>query len=375
MQNEGEHPARHLPPLCVTLGADHSDTPQVVAQLAQIIQRRKTRQINNPLHMLYFNIGNGEMAGHMVDMCCSPLRISGTEQDEAALESAKSLLARKKSLGLLYSLDPSNSPASALRNKFECVGGADMVVYAHGAYPHRLPQFKLTRMVERLNDLTAPHGAVVTLHHYGPSDVDHLRRNIGLQPHFAAAGVACNTQHRLENAFNEGKMYAFSVIMPNCFDLPANLVALDALFAGDESSLTTEDARDAALIRQVLEQVAGGKEALDETLQGAESLALRFFKDRIAEHAGASLPITLGGGQMVMAFHSLELAQEAFLLMQAASRSLPIPSIVLPISTDVAPSFDKRGTYEEWTVTLRKRGILQPPQVAQMHRMQPHLSL
>ncbi|MBM3618985.1 MAG: hypothetical protein FJX23_10650 [Alphaproteobacteria bacterium] len=356
-----------IPPLCVTLGADHDDTPNVVGQLSRIVSARRSGvAAENPLHMLYFNIGNGVLAAQMADAIASPLRISGTESDAAAMEEARRVLVGKSVLGALHDLDPSNSPAMALRNKFGCVGGADLLVYAHGAYPGRLPQFKLSRMVERLGDLTSRNGAIVTLHNHGPSDVDTIKKSVLGLPNFSAPGLNCNTQHKLENAFGEAKLYSFSVIVPNYMELPANLVALEAIFERQEMQLEGKDADDAEILLQTLQKVAGGKEALQETLQGLDSLSLRFFKERIAETGGKSLPITVGGGQMVMAFHSLEMAQEAFAAMRDATRSMDIPPILLPIHREVSPHFDKHASYGEWKVTLQKRGIVEPPIVAQI---------
>lgn len=356
-----------IPPLCVTLGADHDDTPQIVGQLSRIVEARKTAATSaNPLHMLYFNIGNGVLAGQMADAIAAPLRISGTESDAMAMEEARRVLVGKAALGALHSLDPSNSPAMALRNKFGCVGGADLLVYAHGAYPGRLPQFKLSRMVERLGDLTSRNGAIVTLHNHGPSDVDTIKKSVFGLPNFSAPGLNCNTQHKLESSFNEAKLYSFSVIVPNYMELPANIIALEAIFERKEMFLDGQDAEDADVLLKTLESVAGGKEALQETLQGMDSLSLKFFKERIAETGGQSLPITVGGGQMVMAFHSLDMAREAFAAVQAASRGMDIPPIVLPIHREISPQFDKHTTYGEWKVTLQKRGIVEPPLVAQI---------
>lgn len=357
-----------VPPLCVTLGADHDDTPSIVGQLSKIVSARRFAAATsaNPLHMLYFNIGNGGLAGQMADAIAAPLRISGTENDAVAMEEARRVLVGKAALGALHSLDPSNSPAMALRNKFGCVGGADLLVYAHGAYPGRLPQFKMSRMVERLGDLISRNGAIVTLHNHGPSDVDTIKKSVFGLPNFSAAGVNCNTQHRLESAFGEAKLYSFSVIVPNYMELPANIVALEAIFEQKTAFLDDKDAEDAEILLKTLESVAGGKEALQETLQGVDSLSLRFFKDRIAETGGKSLPITVGGGQMVMAFHSLEMAQEAFAAVRDASRSMDIPPIVLPIHREVSPQFDKHTSYGEWKVMLQKRGLVEPPIVAQI---------
>lgn len=356
-----------IPPLCVTLGADHDDTPQVIGQLSRIVSARKSAVTSaNPLHMLYFNIGNGVLAGQMADAIAQPLRISGTECDEATMEEARRVLVGKAALGALHSLDPSNSPAMALRNKFGCVGGADLLVYAHGAYPGRLPQFKMSRMVERLGDLTSRNGAIVTLHNHGPSDIDTIKKSVFGLPNFSAPGLNCNTQFKLESAFAEAKLYSFSVIVPNYMELPANIVALEAVFEQRTAMLDGQDADDAEVLLKTLETVAGGKDALQETLRDMDALSMRFFKDRIAQTGGKSLPITVGGGQMVMAFHSLEMAQEAFAAVRDASRGMDIPPIVLPIHREISPQFDKHSSYGEWKVTLQKRGIVEPPIVAQI---------
>lgn len=359
-----------IAPLCVTLGADHGDTPHVVGQVAQLVGKKRN-QAANPLNMLYFNIGDGMLAGQMADairsrMPAQSIRISGTEQNEQLLPQAQSLLKHKSALGVLHALDPSNSPAVALRNRLECVGGADMLVYAHGAYPGRLPAFKLSRMVERLGDLIAPHGAVVTLHNHGISDVDTIRKQVLGLAHFSAPGLHCNTQHKLESAFGAARLHSFSVIVPNYLELPANLLALEAIFEGADHELDGQDADDAEVLRRTLEQVAGGKEVLEETLQEADAVALEFFRDRITGAEGKSMPITLGGGQMVMAFHSLEMAQAAFAAMQEAARHMDIPAIVLPIDRAIAPELNAHATHSEWKQALQKRGIIQPPEIAQL---------
>lgn len=77
------------------------------------------------------------------------------------------------------------------------------------------------------------------------------------------------------------------------------------------------------------------------------------------------MPITIGGGQMVMAFRSQDLAREAFREVNTTCQEMTPPGIALPISSSVMPEFDKHASHRRWKGKLAERGIVNPPRVCQ----------
>lgn len=371
-------PVKPVSPLAsIALGADQKAVSLLVGAVSGVIETHKSSTSESPLFRIAdLNLGDGAMAATVVDAFRQQMnntnafvRVSGTELDESALESARELLDSRDALGVIGLHDASSSPAAELRNRLQCGGGADMVVYAHAAYPSKLPSFKLQRMVDRLGDMAAPHGAVVTLHNHGPSDVDDIRKQVFSRPAFATAGNNCNTQERLEQSFRDAKLHSFSVTVPNVAHLPVNLEAITAIFSGTESMLSGKDAKDAAQIRVTLEAMAGGKEKMDAAIEdmddAARGKAVQYFEKRVKQAGGHDLPITIGGGQMVMAFRSQALAQEAFAAVNRTCMEMNPPAIALPISKSVMPEFDKKSAYSEWKSKLAEHGIHNPPKVCQ----------
>jgi hypothetical protein len=371
-------PVTSVSPLAsIALGADQKAVSLLVGAVSGVIETHKSSTSESPLFRIAdLNLGDGAMAATVVDAFRQQMnntnafvRVSGTELDESALESARELLDSRDALGVIGLHDASSSPAAELRNRLQCGGGADMVVYAHAAYPSKLPSFKLQRMVDRLGDMAAPHGAVVTLHNHGPSDVDDIRKQVFSRPAFATAGNNCNTQERLEQSFRDAKLHSFSVTVPNVAHLPVNLEAITAIFSGTESMLSGKDAEDAAQIRVTLEAMAGGKEKMDAAIEdmddAARGKAVQYFEKRVKQAGGHDLPITIGGGQMVMAFRSQALAQEAFAAVNRTCMEMNPPAIALPISKSVMPEFDKKSAHSEWKSKLAEHGIHNPPKVCQ----------
>lgn len=361
----------------VALGADQQAVALLVGVISGVVGQHKEAEHNSPIFRIAdLNIGDGAVAACVVDAfrrhchdASALVQVSGTELDAGALEQARETLTQRNALGTLGLQDASSCPASELRNKLQCGGGADMVVYAHAAYPCRLPAFKLSRMVDRLGDMVASHGAIMTLHNHGPSDVDNIRKQVLGLPILATAGMNCNTQQKLEQAFNDAHLHSFSVTVPNAVTLPANMQAIEAIFANGENTLNGKDAKDAATIRTTLEKVAGGAEkfatCVAEMDAAARDCATGYFAERIRKAGGADLPLTVGGGQMVLAFRTAGLAQEAFAAINRTCQSMEPPAIALPISRDVMPEFDKHSAHKEWKGKLAEQGITNPPRVCQ----------
>lgn len=364
------------PPSSIALGADQYAVSTLVGAISTLIHRRKGNLFESPIFRIAdLNIGDGSVSACVVDAFrrhCGQdayVRVSGTEKDAAVLEQAREALLARNALGVLDVQDAASNPAKTLRNRLECGGGADMVVYAHAAYPERLSGTRLPRMVNRLGDMVATrHGAVVTLHNHGASDADVIREKMTGRRNHSTAGVICNTQHKLEQAFNDTHMHAFSITVPNAVTLPANMRAVDAVLSRGEAALGGKDAADAAAMRDMLEKLSGGGKELDAALAAMGDDARQdlsaFFRRRIRQAGGKDMPVTVGGGQMVMAFHSAELAQEAFKAVNIACREMSPPAIALPISRSVMPEFDKSGAHEEWKGKLAEHGI-DPPRVCQ----------
>lgn len=370
MDDSPTRKAANVPPLSLTLGADGQAVSALLGVVSAVVTGHKTVSTDESVFRIAdLNIGDGHIAASVVDAYRAsnrngPVRVSGTHTDFDALESARESLQSRGVLGTLDLQDASASPAAALRNRLECGGGADLVLYPHAAYPDKLPPFKLPRMVDRLGDMVAPHGAVVTLHNHGPADIDEIRSKVLGLPAHSAAGVNCNTQKRLEEGFQGAKLHSFSVTVPNTLELPANMKAIEALFIGDVSHLGSKDAADAKTIRNTLESLSGGAKELDAAIAGMDGgqrvQAVQYFGQRIKQAGGKDLPITLGGGQMVMAFRSSEVAQEAFSAVNKVCQGMTPPAIALPISRDVMPEFDKRSAHADWSGKLAQQGIVAP---------------
>lgn len=357
----------------------------LMGKLSDVIHQHKFVQ-KGPQHLLMvdLNMGNGAFAEGFVDTYLkSPagqtgtISISGTGHCDDQLEEARSRLRRKNALGQLFEMDPSNTVGQQLRNKLGCVGGADIVAYAHAAYPSRLPSHKLPRMVDRLGDLIAGHGAVVTVHHHGASDVDEIKSKLFKKPCFSAPGRNCNTQHKLESAFSEANLHSFAITVPNYMTVPANLKAIEAIFTQQDAELSGRNAGDAVILRGVFEQIAGGKETFAEVLaemgESERSGAIKYFADKIENGNGKTMPLGLGGGQVVVAFRSPELAAEAFQVMTRETGKLDIPAVVMPLSRGLSAGFDKKAAYGDWKEKLgREHGISNPPAVCQAERDSGH---
>lgn len=373
-----DKPAResNVAPLSMTLGADSQAVSALMGVVSSVINTHKISETHEPTFRIAdLNIGDGHIAANAVkavrDSCgasASSIRVSGTDIDLDSLDAARRNLKSCDALGTLAQQDASSSPANMLRNRLKCGGGADMVMYAHAAYPDKLTAFKLPRMVDRLGDMAAPHGAVLTLHNHGPSDVDDIRQAVLDIPGHSVAGLNCNTQHRLEKTFQDARLHSFSVTVPATIDLPANMRAVEGIFIGDEKNLGAKDRQDAKVIRETLEILGGGAEAFKEAVADMDGMqrvkAVQYFDKRIKAAGGKDLPITVGGGQMVMAFRSQQVAQEAFAAVNEACQEMVPPAIALPISRDVMPEFDKQTAHAEWSDTLQKSGI-KPPRVCQ----------
>lgn len=370
--------AAGLPPLSLRLGADGQAIAALMGAVSAVVNNHKKAETADTVFRIAdLNIGDGHIAVAAADAyrahCgaeAGSITVSGTDSFSGNLATAKKALAAKKALGVLDLQDASSSPANMLRNRLKCAGGADMVMYSHAAYPDKLQPFKLPRMVDRLGDMAAPHGAVITLHNHGPADVDDIRKQVFNLPCHAAAGLNCNTQHRLESAFDAAQLHSFSVTVPNTLDLPANMRAIEAIFIGDTRNLGGKDAADAKAIGEVLQELAGGADALKEAVAAmdgtAKVKAVQYFANRIKEAGGKDLPITVGGGQMVMAFRSAKIAQEAFATVNDICQQMSPPAIALPISRDVMPEFDKHSAHNEWKGRLAEHGISRAPKVCQV---------
>lgn len=370
--------AAYPAPLSVMLGAEQQSLNTLMGGLSSVISNHKFEaQGAGIFHVVDMNLRDGMFASGLVDGYRNlgagedrPIIVSGTHSDETQVETVRAALLGKNALGQVHALDATTTVAKILRNKLECVGGGDLVMYAHAAYPGQLPGFKLPRMVDRLADMVSPHGAVVTLHNSGPSDVEDIRRKVLHLPNFASPGLTCDTHGRLEQAFSGTKMYSFSITVPNLVKLPANEKAIQALFNGEEAALEGQDATDAAKIRNVLEVIAGGKQTLDEAIaemgDASREQAQRYFAERAMNAGDSTFSLSVGGGQMIMAFRSLDVARGAFDAISQKAAQMNPPALTLPITRDVAPTLDKTGAYAEWKETLaEKHGITNPPAVGQ----------
>lgn len=364
-----------VPPLSLALGTDGKAVSALLGVVSAVVNAHKIVETDEAVFRIAdLNIGDGHIAASVVDALreggniSGAIAVSGTHTNPDELTAARKTLGKLDVLGTLDVQDASTSPALSLRNRLECGGGADMVLYAHAAYPDKLPAFKLPRMVDRLGDVAAPHGAVVTLHNHGPADVDDIRGKVLGMPVFATAGVNCNTQKRLEDSFQSAKLHSFSVTVPNTIDLPANMKAIESIFIGSEANLAGKDLADAKTIRATLETLAGSKDALSDAVAGMDGSqrvkAVQYFAERIKQAGGHDLPITVGGGQMVMAFRSPQVAQEAFAAVNQVCSQMTPPAIALPVSREVMPEFDKRSAHADWSASLTQRGI-KPPMVCQ----------
>lgn len=376
--DDDDAPTRnHLftPPLSVTLGAESPTVFALIGAVSGVVNRHKAGE-KSIFCIADMNIGDGDFAARVVDeyrdQCKESSRIvkvSGFDTDCQDFQKAESLLAERDALGILREADIVTTPSGRLRNYLECGAGADMVLYAHAAYPAKLQKSKLPRMVDRLGDMALEKGAIISLHNYGPADVDDIPKHALALPIQMVAGVFCNTQGDLETQFEQHQeLHSFSVTVPNTIELPANIAAVKAILEGKENRLGKKDAADAEIIAGTLAKLVDGAEQLYTILRrmGDEqrAKAMDYFTRRITLCGGRNLLITVGGGQMVMAFKSVILAKEAFFAVNELCQRVTPPAIALPVSTTIMPEFNKVDAHETWKAQL---GVLcvTPPQVHQ----------
>lgn len=362
-------------PVSLRLGAEQDALTRLVGGVSEAISSYKPD--TTPFQVLDMNLYDGSLACSVVDgyRICFPdpgrsITISGAYSDEAYLEAARTQLSERNALGRIAALDVGSTVANVLRNKLNCVGRGDLVLYAHAAYPHYLPPFKLPRMVDRLADMVSDHGAVMTLHSYGTSDVDLIREHMLRMPSFGSPGRDCGTQKKLEEAFGmaSSQLHAFSVTIPNVVMIPDNSKAVAAIFNNRQAGLIGQDAIDAAKIRNVLEVVAGSADTLNAAIADLsaeeKNHAQDFFAGRSQHSHNGDIALTVGGGHMVIGSRSLEVSRSMFAAMQDVAAGMQPPALVMPISNSVSPNFDRLGTHAEWCQILKHHhGIAHAPQV------------
>ena len=363
-------------PPSMALGTEQASFGTLMQGLSSLINTHKSQLSAPPhFHVVDMKLGDGEFAAGLVDHYRTthtdgsrPIVISGIDTNPQGLGDARDRLADKSALGQVHEIDAANTVASTIRNRLECAGGSDLVLFSHAGYD--LPAFKLPRMVDRLSDMVAPYGAVVTVHNHGASDAHDIRGKVmGIASH-ATPGLRCDTHPRLEQAFAGGKLTSFSVTVPNVVKLPANAVAIEAIFSGNEAVLGGKDAVDAAQFRSVLEVIAGGKDTFDTAIanmdETARDAAIEHFADKMAHARGGEMAITVGGGQMVMAFRDPQLARQAFGAISKAAGDMSPPALALPISPALTTGFDKQAAHANWKAALEEdHGITNPPAVPQ----------
>lgn len=359
-----------------TLGAEGQSVIALIGVVCNVVNRHKAGD-KTIFCIADLKVGDGHMAARIVDeyqaQCQDATRlakVSGFETNQELLEKAEAALSARNALGILRVADVTSTPGGRLRNSLECGAGADLVLYTHAAYPRKLENSKLPRMVDRLGDMVLEKGVIVTLHNYGPADLDDIRTYILGLPMDLVAGAFCNTQGRLEQSFEQHReLHCFSVTVPNTIDLPANIEAMKAILSGYKDRLSGKDANDAVAIQTILAMLAGGQKQLHNIIHSMDAeqqaKAISYFERRIAQAQGSDLPITIGGGQMLMAFKSAAIAQEAFTVINEACQQMVPPAIALPVSSSVMPEFDKTGAHGTWAAKLQEFGI-SPPQVHQV---------
>jgi hypothetical protein len=370
-----------MPPASVALGAESMAVTTLIGVVASVVNNHK-KSGKQTFHITDMNVGDGHIVSRVVgeyrSQCGASARdveISGFDSDPNHFEQAGLALTENGiTAASLHHMDVTSTPGSSLRNRIECAAGVDLVLYPHAAYPAKLQSNKLPRMIDRLGDMALREGAIVTLHNHGPADVDEIRKHALGIPSHSVAGVLCKTQERLEQGFQQRDgLYSFSVTVPNTIELPANMEAVEAIFTGESDHLTGKDAEDVGVIRDTLAKLAGSHGQLQDIIEGMDGeqqgRALHYFQKRIRDAGGNDLPITVGGGQMVMAFKSPEIAREAFKAINQMCQQLSPPAIALPISPTIMPEFDKAGAHEDWVGKLHEAGIC-PPKVHQMATVQ-----
>lgn len=365
-----------VPPLSMALGVDTLAASPLMGGIAAVVCAHKEAEIQQTIFRIAdLHLGDGHIVAGMVDAMRNHLgrqtgviQVSGIDSDAVILENARVLLDSHGIPAVLHPLDAASCPAAMLRNRLQCAGGADVVMFAHAAYPHILPESKLSRMIDRLGDVVAAHGVIITLHHHGPADVDDISQLLLGYPVMVGAGLTCNTQSRLERGFQEAKLHSFSITLPNIIKLPANPYAIEAVFSGRVPA--ERDAEDMEEFRGLLEAIVGGDIALRQTIADmdidAKQRTIRYFTDRIAQTKGNALYLTAGGGQMIMAFRSAQVAQSAFSAINAACAEMTPPAIALPISSYLMPEFDSRKAHADWRQSLARHGIMTPPRVCRV---------
>ncbi|MCH2548073.1 MAG: hypothetical protein MK052_10760 [Alphaproteobacteria bacterium] len=365
-------PSHHV----VMADSNNPAVASLIGIVTSIIHSQKNT--SSSFRIADMNLGSANFTSNTVDAIretCGEqanVQVSGTTTNESAIANMREWLSAKNALGELHNEDASTSPANRLRNRLNCSGGADMVLFAHGAYPANLSTSKLPRMVDRLGDVAADHGVVLTLHNHGPSDADEICQHVFDMPMRSSAGLNCNTQHKLEKSFQDAKLYAFSVTIPNATEFPANAQAFDAVFNQSNAGLSAKDQKDTIAIQERLAKMLGGEKNLKAAIsamdEDAQSQASQYFKRRITASKSESntLAITVGGGQMIMAFRSKNIAQQAFDEISKSCENMHPPAIALPITRSLMPNFDKSAAHAQWTEKLSAIGIAKPPQVCQL---------
>lgn len=302
------------------------------------------------------------------------LRVSGFHPEERVVTAAGERLASNGFEASLHSLDVHTTEGLKLRNRLG--GWADLAVYAHAAYPHQLPEFKLPRMVSRLGDMLAQHGAAVTIHHAGGSDVDHICKDILHLPVASKAGLRCQTEQMIEQSFGASKLHAFSITVPNFVQIPNDPEAFEAVFHQLEPAQLTETTRQhAAQVWNVLAEMAGGHEVLQEAIESmgesARTIAVQHLVERGKAEPNQPLTLSLDSAQVVMAFRNLEVAREAFAQVQQMGEAMSPPCLALPISRTIAPETDKQKMHDDWCARLESdHGVSHLPTVCQIQTAQ-----
>lgn len=356
-----------VPPPKIMLEADAHSISLLVGGLTECLENYKRTYMASRT----FRIADLHLYSHEISRSISRtvrhhlkysehLRFSGTLRKSGEQEQFESLLSEQNMEGHIIEDDASSMPANHLRNRLGCVGGADLVFYAHAAYPAFLPKHKLARMVDRLGDMVSSIGGIVTLHNHGQSDVELISDYV-LGHQKRHAGHHCGTQQRLQEAFAESKLHSFAVTVANVMSLPANRSAIRKIIEGKEC-----DCEDSRLIYAAFCKIAGGeaqlKHHLDCLNEVKRARALEFFDKRILAAGGKEMPITVGGGQLLFAFRNFALAQQAFHHLNITCREMHPPAIAIPLSGSLQSIWDAELETGIWNERLSARGIITPPQ-------------
>lgn len=356
-----------MPPPKIMLEADARSIALLVGELTECLESyKRDRMASRTFRIADLHLYSSEISRSISRTVrhhlkySDHLRFSGTLRKQGAQELFESLLTEQNLEGHIIEEDASSVPASHLRNRLGCGGGADLVLYAHAAYPAFLPKHKLARMVDRLSDMVSPIGGIVTLHNHGQSDVElisdyvlgHGKRHVGHH---------CGTQQRLQEAFADSKLHSFAVTVANVVSLPANRIAIRKIIEGREL-----DCDDSRLIYSAFCKIAGGETQLKHHLDCLNEVkrrrAMEFFDKRILAAGGKEMPITVGGGQLLFAFRNFELAKLAFHLLNIVCREMHPPAIAIPLSRSLRAVWDEELETGIWNERLTAGGIITPPQ-------------